>query len=90
MEQTIPKLMSIGQFCQYSGLSRWRFRSLADRHHLKFVEKGRAKLVDVQLAMALLPRIVEQEMIEDPRPELIERLKAAVAADQQEEPQNAA
>jgi hypothetical protein len=89
MEQTIPKLMSIGQFCRYSGLSRWHFRSLADRHHLQFVEKGRAKLVDVQLAMALLPRI-EQKMIPDRRPELIERLKAAMAADQHEEPQDAA
>jgi hypothetical protein len=82
--------MTIGQFCRYSGLSRWHFRSLADRHHLRFVERGRAKLVDVELAMALVPRIAhEQEMIPDRRSELIERLKAAIAQGQ-DEPQDAA
>lgn len=95
MEQTIPKLMTIGQFCQYSGLSRWQFRSFADRQHLQFVRKGQAKLVDVQQAMDLLPRIVEQEMIVDPRPGVIERLRAAIEADrkvaeQEEAPQSVA
>jgi hypothetical protein len=74
--------MTIGQFCRYSGLSRWHFRSLADRHHLRFVEKGRAKLVDVEQAMSLVPRIMLDQQIPDRRFELVERLKAALADDE--------
>jgi hypothetical protein len=89
MDPTIPRYMNIRDFCKYSGLTRWQFRSFADRHRLRLVEQGKAKMVDVQEAMALLPRLVSDQQIPDRRAELVERLKAALAQDQTE-PQNAA
>jgi hypothetical protein len=93
--QTIPKYMTIGQFTVFAGISRWQTKTLIDKHHIPLVRQGVSKMLDVALALSCLektPQVVHSAML-DPRPDLIERLRAAVAADYQqteEEPQTVA
>jgi hypothetical protein len=52
MNANLPKYMSIGDFCAYSGYSRYQFMRLADKANLPVKQLGRFKLIDVQQALA--------------------------------------
>jgi hypothetical protein len=85
MEQqpTIPKYMNIGDFCRYTGLTRWHFTRLSERYHLTLIQQGLHKMVDVEQVMALLaiqPRVV-QKQIPDPGPQFIDKLQEVLAAE---------
>jgi hypothetical protein len=77
-QQQIPKYMTIGQFCKYSGLSRWHFMRIADKYRLPLTQQGVSKLVDVEQVMALLANLprVEQQLVPDRWPGVqVERVR---------------
>jgi hypothetical protein len=61
-----PALMTIGQFCKFSGLSRWQFTRMRDKYRIALVPRGTCKMVDVQQTIALLTRIPKADDLQVP------------------------
>jgi hypothetical protein len=59
----IPQFMNIGEFCKYTGLSRWHFMRLRDKHHLPMRPRGTAMLVEVEPAIKALATVPGIEML---------------------------
>jgi hypothetical protein len=56
-----PKFMTIGDFCAYSGLSRYQFMRMADQANLRIKALGRFRLVDVREALAAIQALPEDK-----------------------------
>jgi hypothetical protein len=59
----IPRYMNIGQFCECTGLSRWNFKRISDRHHLHLIPQGTNKLLEVEPAIEVLATIPGIELL---------------------------
>jgi hypothetical protein len=68
MNANLPKFMTIKDFCQYSGFSRYQFMHLAYKANVTIkqlgpghVEDWRSKIVDVQEALAAIEALPEAD-----------------------------
>ena len=61
MNAPLPKFMTIGDFCAYSGFSRYQFVRMADKANLRVKALGRFRLVDVREALAAIQALPDAE-----------------------------
>jgi hypothetical protein len=64
MNVSLPKYMSIGDFCKYSGFSRYQFMRLADKAGVTIIPltaDRRSKMVDVQEALRKFEALAEAD-----------------------------
>ena len=64
MNANLPKYMSIGDFCAYTGFSRYQFMRLADKAKLTIIPltaDRRSKMIDVQQAIAAFEALSEAD-----------------------------
>jgi hypothetical protein len=64
MNANLPKYMPIGDFCKYSGFSRYQFMRLADKASIKIIPltaDRRSKMVDVQAALAAIEALPDAD-----------------------------
>lgn len=78
----IPQYMNIGQFCECTGLSRWNFKRISDRHHLPMIPQGTSMLLEVEPTIKVLATIPGIEMLMSDRGvELIRQMREAESAE---------
>jgi hypothetical protein len=64
MNANLPKYMSVKDFCDYTGFSRYQFMRLAGRAGVSIKALGedwRSKMVDVQKAIAAIEALPEPD-----------------------------
>jgi hypothetical protein len=64
MSENLPKYMNIGDFCAYSGFSRYQFMRLADKANLTIralSRDHRNRMVDVQEALAAIEALPDAD-----------------------------
>jgi hypothetical protein len=53
----IPQFMNIGEFCRYTGLSRWHFMRICDRYHVPLRPRGGSKSLEVEPTIKVLATV---------------------------------
>jgi hypothetical protein len=85
----IPQFMNIGEFCKYTGLSRWHFMRLCDKYQFPMRPRGTSLLLEVEPTIKVIAKVPGIEMLMSARGlELMGQVRERQSAEPQ--PQDAA